>query len=396
MPATPGPAKASLPAWMAKRHPGAAIGLVGGDAASVYLLFGQFEHPDEAIVKFDRATGCASEVVGPFPTIAKVVRGRTGFDSPPLAPAAIVALAESPAFRAELAQVVPIYARFANTGESKLAFSLDGKRVIVQATDQRLLASADGGAHFVYLEGDGVDMPSVAADGRFAIVRACTGSRCAEPLKASVHRPAYVDFFSLPKNKPIGGPALQDVVLTRAGRAVVLRSDQYGKPHATRLCLHAYDDPSTGLVRDLACMPTTFAGEWKMMAASPAGTRGAIALVGPGGPNKGAITMSVRSLDDGLERERFEVPGLWEHYQWIDLFVSDRGVVVYRTRGSQTFEDPATFAIRAPGGRTRAERGRPIGFLNERELVVVHPMHQVDPHGCGLVTVLDVTEGTSP
>ncbi len=72
----PAPQRARLPEWVDARLDSAAVSLVGADADSIDILVGQFEHPQEAIIRFDRDSGCASEVIGPWPTISTIVRGR--------------------------------------------------------------------------------------------------------------------------------------------------------------------------------------------------------------------------------------------------------------------------------------------------------------------------------
>lgn len=397
-----------MPAWLHNRAAGGgATSLIGGDASSIDVLFGQFEHPEEAIVRFDRASGCASSVTGPWPTIARVVRGREGFTPPRLPAQAIAATANSEAFRRELAAVQRIYAERGNTGEDKLAFSLDGKRVIVEATDERLLASADGGAHFAYLEGKFVGLPVVDPAGRFALVRLCTTGRCIEPLKASAHRAALVSFDDLPHVRPISGPSMHDAVIDPGGAWVLTtRSDVHGRRAPTKICLDSFTAPPGSAPSSSSCAATGWGGEWHMLSTSKAARFGALALVKPSRrpgehPSEGAVRISVRSLPDGAEREAFDVEGNWENYQWLNVVVSDRGAValIEPAPGSDWVVDPFDHTPSPPrpvvvrGGGLASRQigvGRPLGWLNERELVLLDPTKAADPQGCGLVRVVDV------
>ncbi|HEU4407183.1 MAG TPA: hypothetical protein VFS43_18075 [Polyangiaceae bacterium] len=411
-PAPPAPRAAAprveVPAWLHDRaaRPHTATSLVGGDASSIDVLFGQFEHPDEAIVRFDRASGCAAAVAGPWPTLTLVVRGRDGFAPARLPPDAIAAAANSDAFRRELEGIQRIYARRGKTGEAKLAFSLDGQRVLVEATDEKLLASSDGGAHFAYLEGKLVGMPIVDPAGRFALVRLCSAGPCIQPLKVSSHRAALVSFDDLPRVRPLSGPSMHDAVIDPGGAWVLTtRSDVHGRKTATKLCFDVFPAPPGGAPSSSSCVATGWAGEWHMLSASKGARFGVVALVGrprhpAEDPSHGPVRLSVRSLPDGAEREAFDVDGDWENYQWIDVAVSDRGAVAYadpRTEGEafgpilRPGPPPRPVVVRGGGLAPRTlGPGRPLGWLNERELVVLDPTKANDPQGCGLLRVVDV------
>jgi hypothetical protein len=227
---TPEPpaAPTDIPSWIAARLDNdPAVSLVGGDAATIDVLFGQFEHPDEAIVRFDRASGCATRVTGPWPTLSRVVRGRDrpGLKAKSYTADELLAQVHTSAFRAELASIRAIYGPRRNLGEDKLGFSHDGRSVMVTATDERVLASADAGEHWVYVAKDKhVDMFAVAPDGRFGVVRTCSTGTCGDPPRVAKYESAIVSFADPARATVFGNPTLHEVLFTGAGAMVATKS----------------------------------------------------------------------------------------------------------------------------------------------------------------------------
>lgn len=387
----PAEQRAQLPEWVEPRLNGAAVSLIGADAESIDILIGQFEHPQEAIVRFDRASGCAREVLGPWPTISTVVMGRAGFEGERVGAAELLATASDGALAKELASIVPIYAAHGNTGEDKLQFSRDGRHVIMQATDERLIASADGGASWRYLDGAFLEMPTMSPAGDVAVVRPCTQGSCGAPPKVASYRAGLVRFASLPKVEAIAGATLHDVVFDAAGSSVTLtRSDAFGKAKPTKICLESYALPGAETAKQLGCVRTTTAGYWHMMSVSP--DRGTAVVASTDA--KGAVTLEVRSLHDGSARASLDVPADWEHYQWSDMMVSDTGRVAYRVGAEPgafgSSGKPGMIVLR-DGGVAQREiaDARPLGWLGARELVYLDRSKPLDEHGCGLVVVTD-------
>lgn len=380
--------RARLPEWIDARLDASAVSLIGGDDQSIEILIGQFEHPEEAIVRFDRESGCASEVVGPWPTISKIVMGREGFDGPRLGADALLAAANDGALAREIASIVPFYAQRRNQGEDKLQISSDGRHLVMEATDERLIASSDGGARWQHLDGAFVGMPTMSPDGALAVVRPCTKGNCGAPPSAASYRPALIRFASLPDTQLIAGPTLHDAVFDPSGdRLTLLRSDAFGRGTPTKICLESYALPSTKATQ-LACVRTTTAGYWHMLTVSPDRRLAVIAATG----KRGAVTLSVRSLIDGSERESIAVPDDWETYQWVDVMVSDSGMVAYRSGVESSVmgsgSKPGTMVLAGDHTpRREVASARPLGWISEHELVYLDRSTPLDPEGCGLVKI---------
>lgn len=377
-----------LPEWIDARLDTSAVSLVGGDDESIEILVGQFEHPEEAIVRFDRESGCASEVVGPWPTISKIVMGREGFDGPRLSADDLLVVANDGALARELASIVPIYSRRGNQGEDKLQLSADGRHLVMEATDERLIASADGGAHWQYLDGAFMGMPTMSPTGDVAIVRPCTKGSCGAPPKVASYRAAVVRFAALPSVELISGPTLHDAVFDRTGSTLTIaRSDAFGRSEPSKICLESYALPGAK-AKKLACVRTNTAGYWHMLSVSPDRSLAVIATT----KQYDDVTLSVRSLRDGSERASFAVTENWEHYQWPDVMVSDAGAVAYRVgvesgaMGSRG--KPGTLVLVARGTKPREiASARPLGWIGD-ELVYLDRSTQLDPRGCGLVKLV--------
>lgn len=377
-------ARVRLPEWIDARLDAAAVSLVGADDESIEILVGQFEHPEEAIVRFDRESGCASEVIGPWPTISKIVRGRAGFEGPRLGADELLAAAHDGALARELASVVPIYTLRGNTGEDKLQISNDGRHLVMEATDERLIASNDGGAHWQYLDGAFVGMPTIAPTGEVAIVRTCTKGKCGAPPSVASYRAALVRFDALPTTTLVSGPTLHDAVFARDGALVIARSDAFGRNEPTKICLESHATPDAK-AKKLACVRTNMAGYWHMLSVSPDRSLAVIATT----KAYDDVTLSIRSLRDGSEREAIAVPQTWEDYEWVDVMVSDAGVVAYRVGVESSVmgsgSKPGTMALAGGGTKQReVPSARPLGWIGN-ELVYLDRSAPLDPHGCGLV-----------
>ncbi len=369
--------KVDLPDSVRGRSVGAATSLIGGDANGIDVLFGQFEHPEEAIVRFDRKTGCAYDAIGPWPTLTKVVRGRVSYDVPKMSHAETLEAVHSADFKKELAAIVAIYTQRGRRGEDKLAFSLDGKSLMMEATDEHLLVSNDGGAKWQYLDGKNVRMPNVSPDGRYAIVQ------------APGYGPALVSFDAPTRTKPLGAPFLNDALFGDSSTSVALVRSDRTTASASKICIETLALPAAGAPKKLACMPTSQAGSWHM--ATPS-RDGRLALISTIAKSK-AVRLSVRSLVDGSEREAFDVPGDWEKYQWIDVMVSARGVVAYNAgdRPSPFSETPLKGDVVVLGGGVAKRvipNARALGWIDDRELVTIDRTATGDPQGCGLVRVV--------
>lgn len=398
-PLAPVAAPVDLPRWIAARLDNdAAVSLVGGDASSVDVLFGQFEHPDEAIVRFDLASGCASKVTGPWPVLSRVVRGREGFGGTAKVYTAdeLLALAQTPAFRAELGGIRAIYGARRNLGEDKLAFSLDGRSVMVTATDERVLASADAGEHWVYVaKGKHVDMMAVAPDGRFGVVRTCSTGTCGAPPSVAKYESALVSFADPARAMPFGSATLHDVIFTGSGAVVTIKSDAYGRRSPSVICLETVDTTRAGAVTPVACVDSRHVGFWHMMSPSPRATLGVVAAVSQGG----RVRLAQLSLDDGRELWSVDVPGHWEQYQWLNVLPSDGGqIALARGKGASDPLDgrsslPNTEVLRAGAAPQSFKATRPLGWLSDTDLVLLDRSKQVDPQGCGLLRVVSVPRG---
>lgn len=389
----------TIPSGIVERaRRGGAVSLVGGDQAALDVLFGQFEHPEEAILRFDRKTGCPVSVVGPWPTLTRVVRGREGLDSRPrLSPERLLVEASQPELRAELAGIVAVYAARGNTGEDKLSFSLDGKSVMITATDERVLASADGGQRWAYVAPTKklVDMPVVSPDGRFGVVRVCTGGQCGGPPSAARYESALVTFTDLSRAPALSGATLHDAIFTGPNGLVLTESDAYGKPRPSKICVRALDPAKPATVKEAGCVPSTLAGYWHMTSASPRRTVGVVSSV-----SGGSVRLSVRSLADGRELAVHAVPGDWEQYQWVSVFPNDAGhVALQRGRGPDPLGGDARGAERyteilRPGQPPEIVKGaRPLGWLSDRELVLLEVASARHERGCGLVRVHEPPRG---
>jgi len=400
-PPAPVAAPVDLPPWIAARLDNdAAVSLVGGDASSVDVLFGQFEHPDEAIVRFDLASGCASKVTGPWPVLSRVVRGRDGFGgtAKPYTADELLAQAHTPAFRAELASIRAIYGTRRNLGEDKLAFSLDGRSVMVTATDERVLASADAGEHWVYVaKGKHVDMLAVAPDGRFGVVRTCSAGTCGAPPSVAKYESALVSFADPARATPFGSATLHDVIFTGSGAVVTTKSDAFGKRAPSKICLETVDTTRPGAVTPVVCVASRYVGFWHMMSPSPRATLGVVATVSQGR----GVRLAQLNLDDGRELWSAEVPGDWEQYQWSNVLPSDGGqVALARGKGAS---DPLagqaapshTEVLRAGTAAQIFKATRPLGWLSDTDLALLDRSKQPDPQGCGLLRVVSVSRGSA-
>ena len=383
----PPPPRARLPEWVDARLDAAAVSLIGGDEDSIEILVGQFEHPQEAIIRFDRETGCASEVIGPWPTLSKIVMGRAGFDGPRLGPADLLAAANDGALADELASIVPIYAQRDNSGEDKLQFSRDGQHLVMSATDERMIASSDGGTSWRLVDGAFVDMAAVSPEGTVAVVRPCTKGSCGGPAERASYSAALLRFDDLPATRPIAGATLLDAVFDPTGASVTLaRSNAFGRRAPSRICLERYELPDATTSKSLGCVATSVSGYWHMLSVSPDRGTAAIAT----SDRDGAVTLTVRSLRDGSELEAFDVPGSWETYQWVDVHTSNDGTVAYRVGADSggPLGDPSTGTMVVRGRGIRAvelARARPLGWLDDGELVWLDRSTPLDEYGCGLV-----------
>lgn len=113
----------------------------------------------------------------------------------------------SAAAQAELAQIKEVFTKYPPVADAqidKLAMSRDGRSIVLTGGDYDVFASNDGGATFVEIPGQVVDMPSVSPDGRHGVVRLCKGKACAISVRNAPHSASLLDFTGAkPSVKPL-------------------------------------------------------------------------------------------------------------------------------------------------------------------------------------------------